>query len=144
VQNQHAPVRQWLLPISRALSAQPAIELRSLNWKSAEPQVVDKNAPPPVGSVPHPPGWQIQLEGRVEGDNEARTVQQEIDTLQQRLAQSGFQVAIVRSPLNYNPDGALRSQMLRQSDNPASLRTILSNSDFTLDLRWAAPGGARE
>ncbi len=122
VQSQHAPIRQWLLPISRTLSAQPAIELRSLNW------------------TPVTPGWRVTLEARVESDD-AQQIVREIATLQQQLTQAGFSVTLTRSPINFNPDSALRAQ-LQRPDQSAPLRTRLANSDFTLELRLTAGGGS--
>ncbi|TAK91490.1 MAG: hypothetical protein EPO06_04410 [Burkholderiaceae bacterium] len=122
IQMQHAPLRQWLLPISQALSAQPIIELRSLEWS-------------PVKTAQA--GWRLAFEARVESDD-ARQVASEIAQLQQRLVQSGFAVNVTHSPLNYDAKGALREQ-LQRADAAAPLRVHLTNSDFSMEL--IAPGG---
>lgn len=148
IQAQHAPVRQFLLPISRALSAQPAVELRTLGWKRAAEKTNAAAAVPlastaaasagPVNPLNEPTRpWLIALDGRVSGANDAQQVQQQIAQLQQQLAQAGFTIKLLRSPANLDPNAALRAQLQRQANTPNTpLRATLSDTGFSMELQW--------
>lgn len=142
IQAQHAPARQWLLPLGRALNAQPAVELRSLSWKNAA-----ENTTAVAGAPKTARPWIVILDARIigtigtnNGANEAQQVQQEIAQLQQRLSQAGFGVKLLRSPTDFNPDAALRAQLQRRANAP--LRATLNDSNFSLELQWAPREGA--
>lgn len=127
IEAQHAPIRQWLVPLSRALTTQPEIELLNIRWKS------DATSPTKLAKGQL---WNIVIEMRILQNRNALQISQIIERMQKKLEEEGFVANVLRSPLNFNPATTLRSQLQRQPNN--SLRPILNETEFSLELKWFA------
>lgn len=123
--DQHDPVPNDVLrPLSTVLERFPRMWLAELSWQ------MDATEPVAAGTQPDIPAQVISIKGRLENfDYNYRQALEYLDQFQLELVKLGYQVKVLKKPLDVSPNSSL-------SDQHGSSNGEL---DFSLKVSWRPP-----
>lgn len=123
--DQYGPMPNEIMnPLSALLDRFPKMELSELAWQMSAAE------PVAAGTRPDIPAQVVSVKGRLkELDYNYRAALEYLDQFQQALTKQGYQVTMLKKPLDVSPGGSLSDQ--RGNSN--------NELDFSLKLSWRPP-----